>query len=116
MGDLAEREPYYLLRSAVPEETALSPEKNEEDVPKPRPPSEVDKIVRQAQFPPGAVRNRKLLKEIPIEPKPPKKITLPPPHVTYQLVDDDGIKEEEVENYDRRQYYGTIPIDGTTYS
>jgi|LauGreDrversion4_2_1035121.scaffolds.fasta_scaffold269146_3 hypothetical protein len=48
MGDLAEREPYYLLRSAVPEETALSPEKNEEDVPKPRPPSEVDKIVRQA--------------------------------------------------------------------
>ena len=48
MGDLAEREPYYLLRSGVPEGTALSPEKKEEDVPKPRPPSEVDKIVRQA--------------------------------------------------------------------
>lgn len=41
--------------------------------------------------------------------------------MTYQLLDDDEdpLKNSEEpldENYARRQYYGTIPIDGDTYS
>ena len=41
--------------------------------------------------------------------------------MTYQLLDDDedplkNSDEPLDQNYARRQYYGTIPIDGETYS
>lgn len=140
MGDLAEREPFYLLKKkqdvepSSEEEETSSEEEKQSDEKVPPPDQQVSKSLPAFIYIKGSDylekedpvllaklerkrqrEEKKRLKEAKLRENPkiaPLNKFLSPPKETPELLEDEPIED----NYKRREYYGVIPIDGHLYS